>query len=72
MIPKKLYEALRWIIAILIPAFEVLLTTLTNIWQWNIPAEAINNTMSAIALGVIFGISKLTYDNSNKTAQKSK
>ena len=74
MMPKKLYEALRWIIAILIPAFEVLLTTLTNIWEWNIPAEAINNTMSAIALflGVIFGISKLTYDNSNKTAQKGK
>lgn len=74
MLPQKLYEIIRWTIAIFIPAFEVLLTTLTNIWQWDIPAEAINNTMSALALflGVLFGISKLSTDSASKTPQKRK
>lgn len=63
-LPQKLYESIRWIIAIVIPAFEVLLSTLVASWNWNIPVEAINATLSAIALflGVIFGISKLSND----------
>lgn len=64
MLPQKLYEALRWIIAIVIPAFEVLLATLQSAWNWQIPVDAINATLSAVALflGVIFGISKVTND----------
>lgn len=64
MLNQKIYEAIRWTIAIFIPAFEVLLTTLQGAWGWQLPVEAINSTLSAIALflGVIFGISKISND----------
>lgn len=65
MLNQKLYEALRWIISIVIPAASVLLATLANAWNWNIPVDAILTTMSAVALflGTIFGISKVVNDS---------
>ena len=62
--PKKLYEALRWIIWIVIPAIGVLLTTLDSAWQWHLPLDAILATMSAISLflGTVLGISKVAND----------
>lgn len=71
MLNTKLYEALRWTIAIFIPAVEVLLTALTNAWGWNLPLEAINNTLSALALflGAIFGISKITHDTKKNASE---
>lgn len=67
MLNKKIYEALRWIIAIALPATGILITTLANIWGWNIPAEQISLTLDAIGLflGAIFGISKIVNDKKN-------
>lgn len=67
MLPQKLYEALRWILVIVVPAFTLLLTTLTEAWGWNIPLEGIIITIEAIALffGTIFGISKIQHDKDN-------
>lgn len=67
MLNKKIYEALRWIIAIALPATGILITTLANIWEWNIPAEQISLTLDAIGLflGAIFGISKIVNDKKN-------
>ena len=64
MLPQKLYEAIRWIIAIVLPALGLLITTLTNIWGWEIPAEEISLTLDAIGLflGAVFGISKVLND----------
>ena len=64
MLNQKVYEAIRWIIAIALPALGILITTLTNIWGWNIPAEQISLTLDAIGLflGAIFGISKIVND----------
>ena len=64
MLNQKVYEALRWIIAIALPAIGILITTLTSIWGWNIPAEQISLTLDAIGLflGAIFGISKVMHD----------
>lgn len=64
MLPQKLYEALRWILVIVVPAFTLLLTTLTEAWGWDIPLEAIIITIEALALffGTIFGISKISND----------
>lgn len=67
MLPQKLYEALRWILVIVVPAFTLLLTTLTEAWGWNIPLEGIIITIESIALflGTIFGISKIQHDKDN-------
>lgn len=68
MLPQKIYEALRWIIAIVLPALGLFITTLTKIWDWNIPAEQIGLTLDAIGLflGAIFGISKIANDKKSK------
>lgn len=64
MLPQKVYEALRWIIAIVMPALGLFIATLTNIWELDIPSEQICLTLDAIALflGTIFGISKIKND----------
>lgn len=64
MLPQKLYEALRWTIAIALPAIGVLITTLNGIWNLGWPAEQISLTLDAIGLflGAIFGISKIAND----------
>lgn len=67
MLPQKLYEALRWILVIVVPAFTLLLTTLTEAWGWDIQLKGIIITIEAIALffGTIFGISKIQHDKDN-------
>lgn len=64
MLPQKIYEIIRWAIAIVIPAISLLIATLTGIWEWDIPSEQICLTLDAIALflGTIFGISKIKND----------
>ena len=64
MLPDKVYEVLRWLIAVFLPALGVFFATLAEAWHWNLPTEAILATLSAVELflGTIFGISKVIYD----------
>lgn len=68
IIPNKVYDALKWILMIFVPAVITLLTTLTMVWGWNIPLEAIVTTISAIAtfLGALVGISSHNYNKENE------
>ena len=65
MLPNKVYEVLRWLIAIFMPALGVFFSTLTEAWGWDLPTQAILTTLSAVELflGAIFGISKVLYDS---------
>lgn len=65
MINQKVYETLRWLIAIVIPAIGVFIISINSIWELGLPAEQISLSLDAIALllGSIFGISKLVHDN---------
>lgn len=71
MLPDKVYEVLRWLIAVFLPALGVFFSTLAEAWHWNLPTEAILTTLSAVELflGAIFGISKVIYD-SKENAEK--
>lgn len=64
MLPQKLYEALRWLICVVLPAVAVFLSTLNAAWEWGLPIEAILATISGfeLFLGAIFGISKVVND----------
>ena len=64
MLPDRVYEVLRWLVAIFLPALGVFFSTLAEAWHWNLPTEAILTTLSAVELflGAIFGISKVIYD----------
>lgn len=68
MLPDKVYEVLRWLVAVFLPAAGVFFSTLAEAWHWNLPTEAILATLSAVELflGAIFGLSKVIYDSKEK------
>ena len=59
---NKLYDVLKWIALVALPALTALWLTLANIWGWPY-AEAIGATMAAVTtfLGALLGISSLSY-----------
>lgn len=65
MLPQKVYETIRWMIAIVLPAISILIVTISTIWNLSIPSDKIGLTIDAVALflGTIFGISKVKHDN---------
>ena len=62
-IPNKLYDMLKWLLMIVVPAFVTLFTLLATTWHWNIPVEAIVATITGVAtfIGVCVGISSVAY-----------
>lgn len=65
IIPNKVYDVLKWICMVGLPAVTALWLTLANIWGFPY-AEAIGATLAAVTtfLGAILGISSITYSKS--------
>ena len=65
-LPDKVYDTLKWLLIVVVPAAITLLTVLTKAWNWNIPLEAIVATISGVAtfVGVCVGISSINYTKS--------
>lgn len=64
---NKVYDALKWIALIVLPAVAVLYGSLAGIW--NLPyAEQIPDTITAIDLflGVVLGVSNASYNKKLK------
>lgn len=63
---NKVYDVLKWIALILLPAIATLYFALSGIWGFPY-GEEIVGTITAIDtfLGVILGISSSTYNKSN-------
>ena len=59
---NKIYDVLKWIALVGLPALTALWLTLANIWGFPY-AEAIGATMAAVTtfLGAILGISSIQY-----------
>ena len=59
---NKVYDILKWIALVALPAATALWLTLANIWGFPY-AEAIGATMAAVTtfLGAILGISSIQY-----------
>ena len=68
MLSNKVYEVLRWVVVLVLPAISILITNLGKTWGWELPYEAISATIDYITLflGSIFGISKIVNDRKNK------
>lgn len=60
---NKMYDALKWVCLIVSPAICTLIVTLTSLWNWNIPVDAIVGSITALTtfVGVILGISNVNY-----------
>lgn len=67
-LPDGLYDILKWLLIIVVPAFIALFSFLAQAWNWNIPVEAIVGTISAVAtfIGVCVGISTHYYNKDKK------
>lgn len=63
-LPSWLYEGLRWIVSIVLPATATLLAGLNAAWNWGWPMEAILATFSAVEvfLGAVFLGAKIASD----------
>ena len=66
---NKLYDVLKWVAIILLPALGTLYFALAGIWGFPY-AEQVVGTLSAVEtfLGVILGISTIQYNKSEEEA----
>lgn len=65
MLPNKVYDALKWIVLVVIPALTTAYVGLSTIWGWPY-ADEVAKTSAVICtlLGALLGISTAQY---NKT-----
>lgn len=61
-LPDHIYDILKWLCIIAMPAASTLYWTLSSIWGWPY-AEQVTGTIAAVTtfIGVIIGISTKTY-----------
>ncbi len=70
-LPQKVYEWLRWIIAVVLPAAIVCFGVIGNVLD--IPNTEVILTIAGavqVFLGTIFGISKIAYDRSKANVEQ--
>lgn len=63
-LPQWLYEGLRWVVSVVLPATASLIASLNAAWNWGLPIEAILTTFSGVEtfLGAVFLGAKLLND----------
>lgn len=66
-LPEKVYEVLRWLVSIVMPATATLIAGLNKAWGWNLPMDAILATFACLEtfLGIVFLGSKIATDKRN-------
>lgn len=67
-LPQIVYEVIRWLVSVVLPAVETFFATVANAWGWNLPIEAILTTLTAVEtlLGALFLSAKYKNDKENK------
>ena len=69
--PNKLYDALKWIAIIALPASATLYSVLAG--TWGLPyGEEIVQTINGVAtfLGILIGVSTLNYNKTNNITEE--
>lgn len=63
-LPTWIYESLRWVVSIVLPATATLLAGLNTAWNWGWPMESILATFSGVEvfLGAVFLGAKIIND----------
>ena len=70
MLSNKMYDALKWIVMIAIPALTTAYVGLAAIWDWPCP-DAVAKTSAIVCtlLGALLGISTAEYNKKPPDAQ---
>lgn len=71
-LPQKIYEVLRWVTWIVLPAIATLISALNAAWNWGLPIDAILSTFAAVEtfIGVVLGIAKYSNDKEEAKANE--
>ena len=66
-IPDKLYDILKWVVIIVLPALATLYAALAGVWAWPYPDEVVT-TITAVDtfLGAVLCISTVNYNKEVK------
>lgn len=69
----KLYDILKWLVIIVLPACATLYAALSSVWGWPF-AEQVTTTITAVDtfLGAVLCISTVSYHKGDKTNGASK
>lgn len=69
-LPNWLYDLLKWVAIICLPAFKVAIPSLFEVWGWSYGVE-IANTLDIVAvlLGSLLGVSCATYTPQEKSVE---
>ena len=64
---NKLYDILKWVVIIVLPALATLYAALAGVWAWPYPDEVVT-TITAVDtfLGAVLCISTVTYNKEVK------
>ena len=70
MIPDKLYDILKWVAIVCLPALSTFIVVISRIWGWADLGSLIAQTITAVAvlLGALLGISSIQYRKGNDNA----
>ena len=60
----KVYDLLKWLALVCLPALNVFFLTIAEAWQFNINVKAISVTICAVStlIGALIGISGIKYN----------
>ena len=69
-IPNKVYDSLKWLCILGLPALSSLYSMLAGIWGWPF-AEQVPQTLSAVglAVGTVIGVSAANYQRKGDNTQ---
>ena len=64
MLNNKLFDILKWIAIVALPALSTFIVVLGKIWGWGDIAPMVAQTITAVAvlLGALLGISTIQYN----------
>ena len=68
MIPNRIFDILKWISIVALPALSTFIVVLGKIWNWGDIAPMVAQTITAVAvlLGALLGISTIQYNKEDK------
>ena len=68
MIPDRIFDVLKWIAIVALPALSTFIVVLGKIWGWGDIAPMVAQTITAVAvlLGALLGISTIQYNKEDK------
>lgn len=68
-LPNKLYDVVKWIVVIVLPALATLSSVLFPVWGWPYKDEIVTTITAVDAfLGAVLCISTISYNKENEDA----